>query len=55
VELEGIQFQEFRVHIAPRVTNRPFDNVKMYGKWGKNSDPTPEDYDFTSTNLWEDG
>lgn len=42
------------MHVAQRATQRPFDNVKIYGKYGKNS-PTPEDYDFKSTNLWEDG
>lgn len=44
-----------RIHLAPRVTRRPFDNVKIYGKYGKDATPTPKDYDFKSINLWEDG
>ena len=40
VELEDKKYEEFRVHIAPRVTNKPFDNVKIYGKWGRNSTPS---------------
>lgn len=49
-----MEFEEFRVHVAPRATQRPFDNVKIYGKYGKNN-PTSENYDFKSVNLWEDG
>lgn len=41
-----------RIHLAPRVTRRPFDNVKIYGKYGKDSTPTPQNYDFKSVNLW---
>lgn len=54
VELGNTKFEEFRVHVSPRTTQRPFENVKIYGKYGQN-DPTPEDYDFKSVNLWEDG
>jgi hypothetical protein len=41
--------------LAPRATRKPFENVKMYGSFGKDVDPTPEKHDFTSSNLWEDG
>jgi hypothetical protein len=44
-----------RIHLAPRVTRKPFDNIKIYGKFGKNSNPTPQEFDFKSINLWEDG
>lgn len=54
VELGDTDFEEFRVHVAPRATLRPFENIKIYGKYGKDN-PSPEDYDFKSTNLWEDG
>ena len=52
VELSDEKFEEFRVHISTRVTRRPFDNVKIYGKYGKGTSPTPQDYDFKSINLW---
>lgn len=56
VELDDYKdFKEVRIHLAPRVTRRPFDNVKIYGKYGKDAVPTPTNYDFKSTNLWEDG
>lgn len=50
------KFEEIRIHLAPRVTKRPFDNIKIYGKYGsENVSPTPQDHDFRSINLWEDG
>lgn len=55
VELDDYDFQEVRIHLAPRVTRKPFDNVKIYGKFGRDAAPTPQQHDFTSINLWEDG
>jgi hypothetical protein len=52
VELNESKFEEFRVHVAPRVTQRPFDNIKIYGKFGKGAEPTAQDHDFQSVNLW---
>jgi hypothetical protein len=31
-----------------------FDMVKIYGKFGLDSEPTAEDYDFISMHLWGD-
>ena len=42
VGLEGKKFEEFRLHISQRVTQRPLDRLKIYGKYGNNSEPTPE-------------
>lgn len=39
VELGDAKFEEFRVHVTPRATQRPFENVKIFGKYGQN-DPT---------------
>lgn len=44
-----------RIHLAPRVTRKPLDNLKVYGKYGSDATPTPQDYDFKSVSLWEDG
>ena len=44
-----------RIHLAPRVTRKPFDNIKIYGKYGKDVAVSPQDFDFKSINLWEDG
>ena len=56
VQLENEkQFEEVRIHLAPRVTRKPFDNIKIYGNYGKDKDPTSEKHDFVSVNLWEDG
>lgn len=42
VELEEKeQFEEVRLHLAPRVTRRPFDNIKIYGKYGKDVAVSP--------------
>jgi hypothetical protein len=35
VELEDEEFEEVRIHLAPRATIRPFDSIKIYGKYGK--------------------
>lgn len=55
MELPDKNFQEFRVHVAPRTTRKPFDNIKIYGKFGSDTGLTTESYDFQSVNLWEDG
>jgi hypothetical protein len=44
-----------RLHLAPRVTRRPFDSIKIYGKYGKDVAVSAQDFDFKSINLWEDG
>lgn len=42
VELDSYDdFEEVRIHLAPRVTRKPFDNIKIYGKYGKDVAPTP--------------
>jgi hypothetical protein len=31
-----------------------FDKVKIYGSFGKNSNPTQDTHDFESMHLWSD-
>jgi hypothetical protein len=34
IELEGVPFEEFRIHLSPRTTRVPFENAKLFGKYG---------------------
>lgn len=52
---EEEEFDELRIYLVPRVTRRPFDRVKIYGKYGHEGEPTSKSYDFESINLWDDG
>ena len=40
VELTGEDFEEFRLVVSPRATINPFGNMKIYGKYGGDSQPT---------------
>ena len=54
LELEGLKYQQVRIVIKPATRRYAFDYIKMYGKFGKDSEPSSEDYDFKSFHLWED-
>ena len=54
LELENKDFQELRIIIKPETRRYPFDKVKMFGTYGKNSQPSSTKYDFKSFPLWED-
>ena len=34
LELEGVTFEEIRIHLSPRATRLPFENAKICGKYG---------------------
>lgn len=54
LELEGQEFKELRILIKPETRRYPFDKVKMYGTFGKDSNPSSQNFDFQSFPLWED-
>jgi hypothetical protein len=47
-------FKELRVLIKPETRRYPFDKVKIYGSFGKDSNSTSQNNDFESFPLWED-
>jgi hypothetical protein len=34
LELDGVAFEEIRIHLSPRTTLMPFENAKIFGKYG---------------------
>ena len=54
LDLSGKEFKELRIIIKPTTRRYPFDNIKMYGTYGKLSNPSSTEYDFKSFPLWED-
>ena len=40
LELDGMQFQQVRIVVKPETRRLAFDKVRIYGKYGRDSEPT---------------
>lgn len=45
-------FQFLKIIIKPETRRNAFDQIKMYGTFGKDSLPSSSNYDFKSISLW---
>jgi hypothetical protein len=52
LELEGKKFEQLRIVIKPETRRFAFDKVKIFGSFGKDSQPSSDQHDFASVHLW---